>query len=177
MSVCSQAVFLRTFPEVYGELLKIFTVREVAGFVRETLGSLPATAHAECPLEAVKLHCIAKTVESQLYTNPESRCILLPVVLRLLQAHMQEQRDLVMCARILTSMLSLIRKDDSVTTEPVVSEEVDLIVDSLLVVLMRTILEITNRPQPAGTNMRLQFQDITVSVCVWVHVCVCVSNC
>ncbi|CDQ89387.1 unnamed protein product [Oncorhynchus mykiss] len=116
MSVCSQAVFLRTFPAVYGELLKIFTVREVAGFVRETLGSLPATAHAECPLEAVKLHCIAKTVESQLYTNPESRCILLPVVLRLLQAHMQEQRDLVMCARILTSMLSLIRKDDSVTT-------------------------------------------------------------
>uniref|UniRef100_A0A8C7V0X7 Dedicator of cytokinesis 4b n=1 Tax=Oncorhynchus mykiss TaxID=8022 RepID=A0A8C7V0X7_ONCMY len=81
----TQAVFLRTFPAVYGELLKIFTVREVAGFVRETLGSLPATAHAECPLEAVKLHCIAKTVESQLYTNPESRCILLPVVLRLLQ--------------------------------------------------------------------------------------------
>ncbi|XP_070996929.1 dedicator of cytokinesis protein 4-like isoform X2 [Oncorhynchus clarkii lewisi] len=157
----TQAVFLRTFPAVYGELLKIFTVREVAGFVRETLGSLPATARAECPLEAVKLHCIAKTVESQLYTNTESRCILLPVVLRLLQAHMQEQRDLVMCARILTSMLSLVRKYDSTATEPVVSEEVDLIVDSLLVVLMRTILEITNRPQAAGTNMRLQFQDIT----------------
>lgn len=47
---------------------------------------------------------------------PESRCILLPVVLRLLQAHMQEQRDLVMCVRILTSMLSLIRKYDSVAT-------------------------------------------------------------
>uniref|UniRef100_A0A8C7JPM8 Dedicator of cytokinesis 4b n=1 Tax=Oncorhynchus kisutch TaxID=8019 RepID=A0A8C7JPM8_ONCKI len=112
----TQAVFLRTFPAVYGELLKIFTVREVAGFVRETLGSLPATARAECPLEAVKLHCIAKTVESQLYTNTESRCILLPVVLRLLQAHMQEQRDLVMCARILTSMLSLVRKYDSTAT-------------------------------------------------------------
>uniref|UniRef100_A0A8C8GPX3 Dedicator of cytokinesis 4b n=1 Tax=Oncorhynchus tshawytscha TaxID=74940 RepID=A0A8C8GPX3_ONCTS len=161
----TQAVFLRTFPAVYGELLKIFTVREVAGFVRETLGSLPATARAECPLEAVKLHCIAKTVESQLVCIPESRCILLPVVLRLLQAHMQEQRDLVMCARILTSMLSLVRKYDSTATEPVVSEEVDLIVDSLLVVLMRTILEITNRPQAAGTNMRLQFQDITVCVC------------
>uniref|UniRef100_A0A674EHA5 Dedicator of cytokinesis 4b n=1 Tax=Salmo trutta TaxID=8032 RepID=A0A674EHA5_SALTR len=162
----TQAVFLRTFPAVYGELLKIFTVREVAGFVRETLGSLPATAHAECPLEAVKLHCIAKTVEMcVLVCIPESRCILLPVVLRLLQAHMQEQRDLVMCARILSSMLSLVRKYDSVATEPVVSEEVDLIVDSLLVVLMRTILEITNRPQPAGTNMRLQFQDITVCVC------------
>uniref|UniRef100_A0A8C3ARY0 Dedicator of cytokinesis 4b n=1 Tax=Cyclopterus lumpus TaxID=8103 RepID=A0A8C3ARY0_CYCLU len=65
----SPAVFLRTFPAVYGELLKIFTVREVAGFVRETLGSLPTAVHADC-LEAVKLQCITKTVESQLYINP-----------------------------------------------------------------------------------------------------------
>ncbi|KAJ3611987.1 hypothetical protein NHX12_020266, partial [Muraenolepis orangiensis] len=142
------AVFLRTFPAVYSELLKIFTVREVAGFVRETLSSLPTAAQSECPLEAVKLQCISKTVESQLYINPESRCILLPVVLRLLQAHMQEQRELVMCARILTSMLSLIKKEETGTPEPVVSEEVELIVASLLGVLLRTILEITNRPQP-----------------------------
>uniref|UniRef100_A0A8B9LRX6 Dedicator of cytokinesis protein 4 n=1 Tax=Astyanax mexicanus TaxID=7994 RepID=A0A8B9LRX6_ASTMX len=154
----TQAVFLRTFPAVYGELLKLFTVREVATFVRETLGSLPATTQADCPLEAVKLQCIAKTVESQLYTNPESRCILLPVVLRLLQSHMQEQKDLVMCGRILTSMLSLIRRED---TEAAVSEEVDLIVDSLLGVLLRTILEISNRPQSTGSAMRMQFQDVT----------------
>ncbi|TKS90898.1 Dedicator of cytokinesis protein 3 [Collichthys lucidus] len=70
----TQAVFLRTFPAIYGELLKIFTVREVAGFVRETLGSLPTTIHADCPLEAVKLQCIAKTVESQLYINPGRVC-------------------------------------------------------------------------------------------------------
>ncbi|XP_029317526.1 dedicator of cytokinesis protein 4b isoform X7 [Cottoperca gobio] len=161
----TQAVFLRTFPAVYSELLKIFTVREVAGFVRETLGSLPTAVHADC-LETVKLQCIAKTVESQLYINPESRCILLPVVLRVLQAHMQEQRDLVMCARILTSMLSLIIKEENgtavgITAEPVVSEEVELIVESLLGVLLRTILEISNRPQPAGPTMRLQFQDVT----------------
>uniref|UniRef100_A0A8C3AU67 Dedicator of cytokinesis 4b n=1 Tax=Cyclopterus lumpus TaxID=8103 RepID=A0A8C3AU67_CYCLU len=152
----TQAVFLRTFPAVYGELLKIFTVREVAGFVRETLGSLPTAVHADC-LEAVKLQCITKTVESQLYINPESRCILLPVVLRVLQAHMQEQRDLVMCARILTSMLSLIQKEENGTSK---LEEL-LIVESLLGVLLRTILEISNRPQPAGPAMRLQFQDVT----------------
>ncbi|KAI4802934.1 hypothetical protein KUCAC02_006501, partial [Chaenocephalus aceratus] len=156
----TQAVFLRTFPAVYGELLKIFTMREVAGFVRETLGSLPTAVHADC-LEAVRLQCIAKTVESQLYINPESRCILLPVVLRVLQAHMQEQRDLVICARILTSMLSLIIKEENGSAEPVVSEEVELIVESLLGDLMRTILEISNRPQPAGPTMRLQFQDVT----------------
>nr|XP_057934038.1 dedicator of cytokinesis protein 4b isoform X4 [Doryrhamphus excisus] len=157
----TQAVFLRTFPAVYGELLKIFTVREVAGFVRETLGSLPTILHADCSLEAVKLQCLAKTVESQLYVNPESRCILLPVVLRILQAHMQEQKDLVMCARILTSMLSLLKKEENGTSEPIISEEVDLIVESLLGVLLRTILEISNRPQPAGPAMRLQFQDVT----------------
>uniref|UniRef100_A0A8C3AW02 Dedicator of cytokinesis 4b n=1 Tax=Cyclopterus lumpus TaxID=8103 RepID=A0A8C3AW02_CYCLU len=159
----TQAVFLRTFPAVYGELLKIFTVREVAGFVRETLGSLPTAVHADC-LEAVKLQCITKTVESQLYINPESRCILLPVVLRVLQAHMQEQRDLVMCARILTSMLSLIQKEENGTSK---LEEL-LIVESLLGVLLRTILEISNRPQPAGPAMRLQFQDVTV--CLFHHV-------
>uniref|UniRef100_A0A3P9GY63 Dedicator of cytokinesis 4b n=1 Tax=Oryzias latipes TaxID=8090 RepID=A0A3P9GY63_ORYLA len=156
----TQAVFLKTFPAIYSELLKIFTVREVASFVRETLASLPSSVHPESPLEAVKLQCIAKTVETQLYINPESRCILLPVVLRVLQTHMQEQRDLVMCARILTSMMSLIKKEEN-GTEPTVSEEVELIVESLLGVLMRTILEISNRPQSAGPAMRLQFQDVT----------------
>lgn len=56
----------------------------------------------------------------------------------------------------------------SAVQEPVVSEEVELIVESLLGVLLRTILEISNRPQSAGTAMRLQFQDVTV--CVSYHV-------
>uniref|UniRef100_A0A3B5M6F2 Dedicator of cytokinesis 4b n=1 Tax=Xiphophorus couchianus TaxID=32473 RepID=A0A3B5M6F2_9TELE len=111
----TQAVFLRTFPAIYSELLKFFTVRDVAGFVRETLASLPTVVQADSPLEAVKLQCISKTVESQLYINPESRCILLPVVLRVLHTCLQEQRDLVMCARIFTSMLSLIKKEDNGT--------------------------------------------------------------
>ncbi|XP_054910667.1 dedicator of cytokinesis protein 4b isoform X1 [Poeciliopsis prolifica] len=157
----TQAVFLRTFPAIYSELLKFFTVRDVAGFVRETLASLPTVVQADSPLEAVKLQCISKTVESQLYINPESRCILLPVVLRVLHTCLQEQRDLVMCARIFTTMLSLIKKEDNGTVEPAVSEEVELIVESLLEVLLKTILEISNRPQPAGPAMRLQFQDVT----------------
>uniref|UniRef100_A0A3B5M8G9 Dedicator of cytokinesis 4b n=1 Tax=Xiphophorus couchianus TaxID=32473 RepID=A0A3B5M8G9_9TELE len=115
LSPSAQAVFLRTFPAIYSELLKFFTVRDVAGFVRETLASLPTVVQADSPLEAVKLQCISKTVESQLYINPESRCILLPVVLRVLHTCLQEQRDLVMCARIFTSMLSLIKKEDNGT--------------------------------------------------------------
>ncbi|KAA0720700.1 Dedicator of cytokinesis protein 4 [Triplophysa tibetana] len=154
----TQAVFLQSFPAVYGELLKLFTVREVATFVRETLGSIPTASQSDCPLEAVKLHCIVKTVESELYTNPESRCILLPVILRLMQEYMQDQKDLVMCAHILTCMLSLLKKDD---TDQDPSEEVNLIVESLLGVLLRTLLEITNRPQPAAPTLRPQVQDVT----------------
>uniref|UniRef100_A0AAR2KLZ4 Dedicator of cytokinesis 4b n=1 Tax=Pygocentrus nattereri TaxID=42514 RepID=A0AAR2KLZ4_PYGNA len=107
----TQAVFLRSFPTVCCELLKVFNVREVANLARDTLSSLPANTHTECPLQAVKLQCMAKTVESPLYTNAESRCVLLPVVLHLLRTYLQEQKELVLCANILTSMLSLVHKD------------------------------------------------------------------
>ena len=62
-------MFLRSFPTVCCELLKVFLVREVAVLAHDTLGSLPVMAHTDCPLQAVKLQCIAKTVESPLYTN------------------------------------------------------------------------------------------------------------
>uniref|UniRef100_A0A8C2E502 Dedicator of cytokinesis 4b n=1 Tax=Cyprinus carpio TaxID=7962 RepID=A0A8C2E502_CYPCA len=154
-----QAMFLQSFPAVYGELLKLFTVREVATFVRETLGSLPTVSQADCPLERQSAQCLCVFLS-------ESRCILLPVVLRLLQAHMQEQRDLVMCAHILTCMLSLLKKDD---TEPAVSEEVDLIVESVLGVLLRTILEIANRPQPAGPTLRPQGEFVSCLLALLRH--------
>ncbi|XP_041966615.1 dedicator of cytokinesis protein 4 isoform X2 [Alosa sapidissima] len=160
----TQAVFLRSFPTVCCELLKVFLVREVAVLAHDTLGSLPVMAHTDCPLQAVKLQCIAKTVESPLYTNQECRCVVLPVILRHLQVHMQEQRDLVMCAHILTGMLSVITKDGTVSQrgqECVASEEVNIIMDSMSGVLLRTILEVTNCPQPAGTALRLQYQDVT----------------
>nr|XP_034984231.1 dedicator of cytokinesis protein 4 isoform X3 [Zootoca vivipara] len=154
----AQAVFLVSFPAVYAELLKLFEVREVANLVRDTLGSLPTITNADESLQAVKLQCIGKTVESQLYMNPESRYILLPVVLHHLYVHLQEQKDLITCAHILSNIFCLIKKNSS---EKSVLEEIDVIVNSLLDVLLRTILEITSRPQTAGSATRLQFQDVT----------------
>ncbi|XP_006859416.1 PREDICTED: dedicator of cytokinesis protein 4 [Chrysochloris asiatica] len=154
----SQAVFLSSFPAVYSELLKLFDICEVANLVQDTLGSLPTIVHVDDSLQAVKLQCIGKTVESQLYTNPDSRYILLPVVLHHLHMHLQEQKDLIMCARILSNVFCLIKKNSS---EKSVLEEIDVIVASLLDILLRTILEITSRPQPSGSALRLQFQDVT----------------
>uniref|UniRef100_A0A8D2JER6 Dedicator of cytokinesis protein 4 n=1 Tax=Varanus komodoensis TaxID=61221 RepID=A0A8D2JER6_VARKO len=156
----AQAIFLNSFPAIYSELLKLFDVREVANLVRDTLGSLPTITNADESLQAVKLQCIGKTVESHLYTNPESRYILLPVVLHHLYVHLQEQKDLITCARILSNIFCLIKKNSS---EKSVLEEIDIIVNSLLDVLLRTILEITSRPQPAESATKLQFQDVTVS--------------
>uniref|UniRef100_A0A8C6K107 Dedicator of cytokinesis protein 4 n=1 Tax=Melopsittacus undulatus TaxID=13146 RepID=A0A8C6K107_MELUD len=153
-----QAVFLSSFPSVYSELLKLFDVREVANLVHDALGSLPTVMHGDESLQAVKLQSIGKTVESHLYTNPDSRYILLPVVLHHLHMHLQEQKDLIMCARILSNIFCLIKKNSS---EKSVLEEIDVIVNSLLDILLRTILEITSRPQPSGSAMRLQFQDVT----------------
>lgn len=42
-------------------------------------------------------------------------------------------------------------------------EEVDLIVESILGVLLRTLLEISNRPQTPASTMRPQSHDVTVS--------------
>uniref|UniRef100_A0A2K6T710 Dedicator of cytokinesis 4 n=1 Tax=Saimiri boliviensis boliviensis TaxID=39432 RepID=A0A2K6T710_SAIBB len=158
----SQAVFLSSFPAVYSELLKLFDVREVANLVQDTLGSLPTILHVDDSLQAIKLQCIGKTVESQLYTNPDSRYILLPVVLHHLHIHLQEQKDLIMCARILSNVFCLIKKNSS---EKSVLEEIDVIVTSLLDILLRTILEITSRPQPSSSAMRFQFQDVTLGGC------------
>lgn len=63
---------------MYSELLKLFDVREVANVVQDTLGSLPAIMHVDDALQAVKLQCISKTVESQLYTNPGGCHVSLP---------------------------------------------------------------------------------------------------
>uniref|UniRef100_A0A8C0J3D7 Dedicator of cytokinesis protein 4 n=1 Tax=Chelonoidis abingdonii TaxID=106734 RepID=A0A8C0J3D7_CHEAB len=160
----SQAVFLCSFPAVYSELLKLFDVREVANLVHDTLGSLPTIMHVDESLQAVKLQCIGKTVESQLYTNPDSRYILLPVVLHHLHMHLQEQKDLTMCARILSNIFCFIKKNSS---EKSILEEIDVIVNSLLDILLRTILEITSRPQPSGSAMHLQFQDVTFSLVLY----------
>lgn len=46
---------------------------------------------------------------------PDSRYILLPVVLHHLHMHLQEQKDLVMCARILSNVFCLIKKNSSVS--------------------------------------------------------------
>lgn len=51
----------------------MFTVQEVAEYVRGTLGSMPSTVDIGQSMDVVKLQSIARTVESRLFFFPGER--------------------------------------------------------------------------------------------------------
>ncbi|XP_076003220.1 dedicator of cytokinesis protein 3 [Genypterus blacodes] len=142
--IFTQAALLNSFPSIFDELLQMFTVQEVAEFVRGTLGSMPSTVHIGQSMDVVKLQSIARTVDSRLFSFPESRRILLPVVLHHIHLHLRQQKELLICSGILSSIFSII-KSSSLDTS--VQEEVEMMVESLLDVLLQTLLSIMSKSQ------------------------------
>uniref|UniRef100_A0A6I8NI96 Dedicator of cytokinesis 3 n=1 Tax=Ornithorhynchus anatinus TaxID=9258 RepID=A0A6I8NI96_ORNAN len=142
--VFTQVALLNSFPAVFDELLQMFPVQEVAEFVRGTLGSMPSTVHIGQSMDVVKLQSIARTVDSRLFSFPESRRILLPVVLHHIHLHLRQQKELLICSGILSSIFSLVKANSLETN---VVEEVEMMVESLLDVLLQTLLTIMSRSQ------------------------------
>ncbi|KAJ4927345.1 hypothetical protein JOQ06_015078 [Pogonophryne albipinna] len=138
------AALLNSFPAIFDELLQMFTVQEVAEFVRGTLGSLPSTLHMGQSMDVVKLQSIARTVDSRLFSFPESRRILLPVVLHHIHLHLRQQKELLICSGILSSIFSIIKSSSMDTS---VQEEVEMMVESLLDVLLQALLSIMSKSQ------------------------------
>ncbi|XP_078803962.1 dedicator of cytokinesis protein 3 isoform X5 [Oryzias latipes] len=138
------AALLNSFPAIFDELLHMFTVQEVAEFVRGTLGSMPSTVHIGQSMDVVKLQSIARTVDSRLFSFPESRRILLPVVLHHIHLHLRQQKELLICSGILASIFSIIKSSSMDTS---VQEEVEMMVESLLDVLLQTLLSIMSKSQ------------------------------
>ncbi|XP_051933125.1 dedicator of cytokinesis protein 3-like isoform X3 [Hippocampus zosterae] len=136
---------LSSLPAIFDELLQMFSVQEVAEFVRGTLASLPSMLHIPGhSVDAVKLQCIARTVDSRLFSFPESRRILLPVLLHHIHLHLRHQKELLMCSGILTSLFSIIKTS---SLDASVHEEVEMMVESLLDVLLQTLLSIMSNSQ------------------------------
>ncbi|KAJ8358994.1 hypothetical protein SKAU_G00155190 [Synaphobranchus kaupii] len=138
------AALLNSFPAIFDELLQMFTVQEVAEFVRGTLGSMPSTVHIGQSMDVVKLQSIARTVDSRLFSFPESRRILLPVVLHHIHLHLRQQKELLICSGILSSIFSIIKTSSLETS---VQEEMEMMVESLLDVLLQTLLAIMSKSQ------------------------------
>uniref|UniRef100_A0A673YGW0 Dedicator of cytokinesis 3 n=1 Tax=Salmo trutta TaxID=8032 RepID=A0A673YGW0_SALTR len=137
--IFTQAALLNSFPAIFDELLQMFTVQEVAEFVRGTLGSMPSTVHIGQSMDVVKLQSIARTVDSHLFSFPESRRILLPVVLHHIHLHLRQQKELLICSGILSSIFSIIKTSSL--------EDIEMMVESLLDVLLQTLLAIMSKSQ------------------------------
>lgn len=76
-----QAALLNSFPDIFDELLQMFTVQEVAEYVRGTLGSMPSTVDIGQSMDVVKLQSIARTVESRLFFFPGETNVKVYIVL------------------------------------------------------------------------------------------------
>uniref|UniRef100_A0A8D3BXZ6 Dedicator of cytokinesis 3 n=1 Tax=Scophthalmus maximus TaxID=52904 RepID=A0A8D3BXZ6_SCOMX len=158
--VFTQAALLNSFPDIFDELLQMFTVQEVAEYVRGTLGSMPSTVDIGQSMDVVKLQSIARTVESRLFFFPESRSILLPVVLHHIHLHLRQQRELLICSGILSSIFSIIKTS---SMDSSVQEEVEMMVESLLDVLLQTLLSITF-PNPSFSFVQGEYVSCLLSL-------------
>ncbi|OXB71305.1 UNVERIFIED_CONTAM: hypothetical protein H355_005731 [Colinus virginianus] len=155
--IFTQAALLNSFPAIFDELLQMFTVQEVAEFVRGTLGSMPSTVHIGQSMDVVKLQSIARTVDSRLFSFSESRRILLPVVLHHIHLHLRQQKELLICSGILSSIFSIIKTS---SLEGDVVEEVEMMVESLLDVLLQTLLTIMSKSQSQEAMSDTHFQHL-----------------
>uniref|UniRef100_A0A8D3D744 Dedicator of cytokinesis 3 n=1 Tax=Scophthalmus maximus TaxID=52904 RepID=A0A8D3D744_SCOMX len=154
--VFTQAALLNSFPDIFDELLQMFTVQEVAEYVRGTLGSMPSTVDIGQSMDVVKLQSIARTVESRLFFFPESRSILLPVVLHHIHLHLRQQRELLICSGILSSIFSIIKTSSM--------EEVEMMVESLLDVLLQTLLSIMSKSHSVETSRGQRCPQCTAEI-------------
>ncbi|TKS77735.1 Dedicator of cytokinesis protein 3 [Collichthys lucidus] len=155
------AALLNSFPDIFDELLQMFTVQEVAEYVRGTLGSMPSTVDIGQSMDVVKLQSIARTVESRLFFFPESRSILLPVVLHHIHLHLRQQRELLICSGILSSIFSIIKTS---SMESSVQEEVEMMVESLLDVLLQTLLSIMSKSHSVETSRGQRCPQCTAEI-------------
>ncbi|CAL8402574.1 unnamed protein product [Arctogadus glacialis] len=138
------AALLSSFPAIFEELLQVFSVQEVCELVRGALGCMPSTLHMGHSMDVVRLQSIARTVDSPLFAYPESRRILLPVVLHHIHLHLRQQKELLICSGILSSIFSIIKTS---SLDSSVQEEVEMMVESLLDVLLQTLLSIMSKSQ------------------------------
>uniref|UniRef100_A0A8C7XIS9 Dedicator of cytokinesis 3 n=1 Tax=Oryzias sinensis TaxID=183150 RepID=A0A8C7XIS9_9TELE len=159
--VFTQVTLLNSFPDIFDELLQMFTVQEVAEYVRGTLGSMPSTVDIGQSMDVVKLQSIARTVESRLFFFPESRSILLPVVLHHIHLHLRQQRELLICSGILSSIFSIIKTS---SMESSVQEEVEMMVESLLDVLLQTLLSIMSKSHSVETSRGQRCPQCTAEI-------------
>jgi len=111
----SQSYLVRNFPELLQELEKVFTPEELAHVAGRLLEAIPTVAKQTLD----KLNLIRNLLDGQVGQHPESRAVVVPIILKTLKTHLREidQGSLTepyLCMAILSKMLAIMQKKENI---------------------------------------------------------------
>uniref|UniRef100_A0A8C4Q7C8 Dedicator of cytokinesis 3 n=1 Tax=Eptatretus burgeri TaxID=7764 RepID=A0A8C4Q7C8_EPTBU len=140
---------LAALPAVLEELLQMFAPHDVASLAQGVLEGLKEVLQSGNAVGRAFLQCACSLVEGPLFSNTDSRAVLLMPVLNLLRAHLEMQKERLLCANILSNVLII--TNQSVETQR--AGEMELIVETLMAVLLKTVAAVIckgQQPDHAG---------------------------
>ncbi|KAK3743713.1 hypothetical protein QZH41_012379, partial [Actinostola sp. cb2023] len=126
-----QGASLKYFPASFADLLKVFDAKELGYYARDFIEKIP-----ERRLTSQKMDCIHNMIKSPLFENEESRCAILPMVVKQLGKEMERNEEMKICIDILSNILvTLMRTDVGMTHEDVL-----FLVTALLRVVVKAVI-------------------------------------
>uniref|UniRef100_UPI00358F211C dedicator of cytokinesis protein 3-like n=1 Tax=Myxine glutinosa TaxID=7769 RepID=UPI00358F211C len=140
---------LAALPAVLEELLQMFAACDVASLAQGVLEGLKEVLQSSNAVGRASLQCACSLVEGALFSNTDSRTVLLMPVLNLLRAHLEMQKERLLCANILSNVLITTKR----SLETHAAGEMELVVETLMAVLLKTVAAVIckgQRPDLAG---------------------------
>ncbi|XP_066992689.2 dedicator of cytokinesis protein 3 [Anabrus simplex] len=144
----TQVALLHSISAVYEQLLQVLPVLEVTKLATAMLESLPAR---DLPpqLTQAKLTAIRNMVTSSLFSDDESRNLLLQASCKHLRLHLAHRDELRLCTEILGEILSFLFKEKRAQEQGKVNNclhhDVEIVCLSTLDMLIQTVLIIIDR--------------------------------
>lgn len=139
--------FLKNLPKLCDDVILVLTEQEFSVLVEEVINAIPKTASST--VQAQKLLCLQKIVDSSLFINAGGRKILMPLVLKNLSYQMERKQELLNCLDLLGDCITAVQHLG--TSE--VSNDISLLSSSMLSILLNVILTIDRRGQMTGLSV------------------------
>ncbi|KAL1116518.1 hypothetical protein AAG570_004990 [Ranatra chinensis] len=155
--VNTQVGLVESMSGVYGQVGRILPVGEVSKLACATLDCLPSR-HLAPQLVKAKLVAVDQLVQSHLFTNDESRSILLLTICKHLRLHLAHREELRLCTDILAKILNFLFEQKRVEDEGgkvnnCLHHDIEIVCLSTLDMLIQTVLIIIDRSMPVLGNL------------------------
>ncbi|KXJ18384.1 Dedicator of cytokinesis protein 2 [Exaiptasia diaphana] len=133
-----QGAALKYFPASFADLMKVCDPKELGFIARDFIEKIP-----ERRLISQKMDCIHNMIKSPLFEHEESRCVILPMVVKQLKKEMERSEEMKICIDILSNILiTLMRTDVGMTHEDIL-----FLATSLLQVVVKAVVRMDRQQQ------------------------------